>query len=77
MPSLDESDPIAAAIAPPQNESPHARHIRTMNERAAKQVSDDIDEQLTRERQQAKRLPKPVKILLLGVCLHLYCLRFH
>lgn len=67
--SLDDTDPMAAALAPPQNESPQERQLRIMRERAAKQISDDIDEELTRERQQAKRLPKPVKILLLGAWL--------
>ncbi|KAJ7858259.1 guanine nucleotide binding protein, alpha subunit [Mycena olivaceomarginata] len=44
MRSIDV-DPLAEALAPPQNESPEQRHHR---------------------RQQAKRQPKPVKILLLG-----------
>ncbi|KAJ7155205.1 guanine nucleotide binding protein, alpha subunit [Mycena filopes] len=65
-PSKDEVDPIAAALAPPRNESPHEREERTLRDRAAKQVSDEIDAQITKEKQQAKRLPKPVKILLLG-----------
>ncbi|KAJ7504961.1 guanine nucleotide binding protein, alpha subunit [Mycena galericulata] len=64
--SLDDPDPFAAAIAPPRDESSHERQLRVRRERAAKQVSDDIDERLSRERQQAKRQPKPVKILLLG-----------
>lgn len=65
MHSLD-ADPIAAALTPPMDESPEQRHNRILTERAAKKVSDEIDEQLSRERQQAKRQPKPVKILLLG-----------
>ncbi|KAJ7735552.1 guanine nucleotide binding protein, alpha subunit [Mycena maculata] len=66
--SRDDSDPdpITAAIAPPHDESPHERQIRLLNEQTAKEVSDGIDEQISRERQQAKREPKPVKILLLG-----------
>ncbi|KAJ7445540.1 guanine nucleotide binding protein, alpha subunit [Mycena galericulata] len=64
--SNNDPDPIAAAIAPPQDESPHERQLRVLRERTAKQVSDDIDEELSKERQQAKRQPKPVKILLLG-----------
>ncbi|KAJ6572753.1 guanine nucleotide binding protein, alpha subunit [Mycena vulgaris] len=66
MRSLEDSDPIAAAMAPPSNESPEERQRRIQNERAAKQVSDDIDEQLLKERQLVKRQPRPVKILLLG-----------
>ncbi|KAJ6556372.1 guanine nucleotide binding protein, alpha subunit [Mycena capillaripes] len=59
-------DPIAAALAPPEDESEEERQSRLLTERAAKRVSDDIDDQLSRERQQVKRQPKPVKILLLG-----------
>ncbi|KAJ7764188.1 guanine nucleotide binding protein, alpha subunit [Mycena maculata] len=62
----DSEDPIAAAIAPPENESPQERQLRILKEHTAKQVSDGIDEEITRERQQAKRESKPVKILLLG-----------
>ncbi|KAJ7038039.1 guanine nucleotide binding protein, alpha subunit [Mycena alexandri] len=65
MPSA-ELDPIAAALAPPPNESPEERESRVLQERAAKKVSDEIDEQLNRERQQVKRQPKPLQILLLG-----------
>ncbi|KAJ7185342.1 guanine nucleotide binding protein, alpha subunit [Mycena filopes] len=61
-----EIDPIAAALAPPQNETPEERASRLLLERAAKQVSDEIDEQLNRERQQGRRQPKPAQILLLG-----------
>ncbi|KAJ7633624.1 guanine nucleotide binding protein, alpha subunit [Mycena polygramma] len=66
MRSLDDIDPIAAALAPPENESLQQRQNRIMKERAAKRVSDDIDDQLNRERQQVRRQSKPVKILLLG-----------
>lgn len=65
MRSIDV-DPLAEALAPPQNESPEQRHHRVFKERTAKKASDEIDDQLSRERQQAKRQPKPVKILLLG-----------
>ncbi|KAF8205858.1 guanine nucleotide binding protein, alpha subunit [Mycena galopus ATCC 62051] len=66
MRSFDETDPISWALAPPQNESPEDQQSRLLMERAAKLASDEIDAQLQRERQQSKRLPKPVKILLLG-----------
>ncbi|KAJ7657184.1 guanine nucleotide binding protein, alpha subunit [Mycena polygramma] len=68
MRSLD-IDPISAALAPPENESPQERQSRVMKEGgegAAKQVSDNIDNQLHRERQQMREQSKPVKILLLG-----------
>ncbi|KAJ7448899.1 guanine nucleotide binding protein, alpha subunit [Mycena latifolia] len=66
MRSMDDPDPIAAALAPPANESLEDRRLRIQSERAAKQVSDEIDEQLSKERQQLKRQAKPVKLLLLG-----------
>lgn len=66
MSYVEESDPISEAMAPPQNESPRDRQLRMLGERAAKQVSDDIDDELSRERMQVKRQPRPVKILLLG-----------
>ncbi|KAJ7628197.1 guanine nucleotide binding protein, alpha subunit [Mycena polygramma] len=65
MRSLDV-DPIAAALTPPEGETPEERHNRILRERAAKQVSDEIDDRLNRERAEVKRQPKPVKILLLG-----------
>ncbi|KAJ7146340.1 guanine nucleotide binding protein, alpha subunit [Mycena epipterygia] len=61
-----EDDPIANAIAPPQNESPEDREVRIQKERAAKQVSDAIDAELSQEQAHEKKRPKPVKILLLG-----------
>ncbi|KAJ7157203.1 guanine nucleotide binding protein, alpha subunit [Mycena filopes] len=64
--SMEDSDPIANAIAPPQNESPEDKEIRIQKERAAKQVSDAIDAELVREQAYEKKRPKPVKILLLG-----------
>ncbi|KAJ6489666.1 guanine nucleotide binding protein, alpha subunit [Mycena vitilis] len=64
--SMEDSDPIANAIAPPQNESPEERDVRVQKERAAKQVSDAIDAELSREQAYEKKRPKPVKILLLG-----------
>ncbi|KAJ6454349.1 guanine nucleotide binding protein, alpha subunit [Mycena sanguinolenta] len=61
-----ETDPISLVLAPPKNESLQERQARIAMEKAEKLVSDEIDAQLHKERQQAKRLPKPVKILLLG-----------
>ncbi|KAJ7292708.1 guanine nucleotide binding protein, alpha subunit [Mycena rebaudengoi] len=64
--SMEDSDPIADAIAPPRNESAEDREARIQKERAAKLVSDAIDAELTREHAHEKKRPKPVKILLLG-----------
>ncbi|KAJ7234151.1 guanine nucleotide binding protein, alpha subunit [Mycena rebaudengoi] len=63
---MHDSDPFSAAIAPPHNESVEERERRFLEERAAKQVSDRIDEQINKDWQQRKKEGNPVKILLLG-----------
>ncbi|KAJ7201405.1 guanine nucleotide binding protein, alpha subunit [Mycena pura] len=63
---MEDIDPFANAIAPPQNESPAEQELRIQKERAAKQVSDAIDAELSREQAYEKKRPKAVKILLLG-----------
>ncbi|KAJ7756308.1 guanine nucleotide binding protein, alpha subunit [Mycena metata] len=60
-----EEDPLAAALAPPPNETPAEREVRERAECEAKRVSDEIDAQLRRERESEKKR-KPVKLLLLG-----------
>lgn len=61
-----EEDPLALAIAPPPNETLEQRHAREIAEAEARRISDEIDEQLKREREGDKRRKKPVKLLLLG-----------
>ncbi|KAI9463919.1 guanine nucleotide binding protein, alpha subunit [Russula earlei] len=61
-----DSDPLAAAIAPPHDESPDARTARLRAEAEARRVSDEIDEQLKQERAARRRLRPCVKVLLLG-----------
>jgi hypothetical protein len=61
-----DHDPLAAAIAPPQNESPAARTARLRAEAEARRVSDEIDEQLKQERALRRRQRPCVKVLLLG-----------
>ncbi|KAF7318539.1 hypothetical protein HMN09_00364000 [Mycena chlorophos] len=65
-PSTDSIDPLAAALEPPPDETPDERHQRIMRARMAKQVSDEIDEGISREKRDAKKTGKPVKVLLLG-----------
>lgn len=61
-----DHDPLAAAIAPPPDETPAARTARLRAEAEARRVSDEIDEQLKQERA-ARRKQRPcVKVLLLG-----------
>jgi guanine nucleotide-binding protein subunit alpha len=64
-----EEDPLTLAIAPPPDETPEQRHAREVAEAEARKVSDEIDEQLKREREGEKRKKKPVKLLLLGMSL--------
>lgn len=64
-----EEDPLTLAIAPPPDETPEQRHAREIAEVEARKVSDEIDEQLKREREGEKRKKKPVKLLLLGMSL--------
>ena len=59
-------DPLAAAIAPPPDESPDARNVRLREEAEARRISDEIDEQLKQDRASRRRQRPCVKVLLLG-----------
>jgi guanine nucleotide-binding protein alpha-1 subunit len=72
-----EEDPLALAIAPPPNETPEQRHAREFAEAEARKVSDEIDEQLKREKENERRKKKPVKLLLLGASLFTSINPFH
>lgn len=61
-----EEDPLTLAIAPPSNETPEERQAREAAEREARRISDEIDEQLNKERVALKRRKRPIKVLLLG-----------
>jgi hypothetical protein len=61
-----DHDPLAAAIAPPKNESSAARAARLRAEAEARRVSDEIDEQLKLDRVSRRRQRPCVKVLLLG-----------
>jgi guanine nucleotide-binding protein subunit alpha len=60
------SDPLAAALQPPPNESPEDRNKRIQNEIDAKRISETIDEQLQLERFERKKARPEVNVLLLG-----------
>jgi polynucleotide 5'-kinase involved in rRNA processing len=58
-------DPLTRALQPPPDETPAEREERVRAEREAKRVSDEIDEELRRERIALKK-KRPVRVLLLG-----------
>lgn len=62
---LDADDPLMHALQPPINETASEREERLRTEREAKRISDEIDEELRRERAALKK-KKPVRLLLLG-----------
>lgn len=59
------SDPLAAALRPPENETPDERERRMHAEEEAKRVSDGIDEMIRAEKKE-RRVKQEVKVLLLG-----------
>lgn len=59
------SDPLAAALRPPENESVDERQRRLRAEEDARRVSDSIDDQIRAEKKE-KRLKQEVRVLLLG-----------
>lgn len=61
-----DDDPFATVLAPPEGETAEQRDVRLLLEKEAKEISDSIDDQLSKEKAQEKRGPKPVKVLLLG-----------
>ncbi|RDB17773.1 Guanine nucleotide-binding protein alpha-4 subunit [Hypsizygus marmoreus] len=61
-----EEDPLTLAIAPPPDETPEQRQAREIAEAEARKISDEIDEQIRREREGDRKKKKPVKLLLLG-----------
>ncbi|KAK7045075.1 guanine nucleotide-binding protein alpha-4 subunit [Favolaschia claudopus] len=61
------SDPFALMLQPPDNETPVERQKRVELEQEQKRVSDQIDDELKKERADRKRKAKrEVKVLLLG-----------
>ncbi|KAJ7458957.1 G-protein alpha subunit [Mycena latifolia] len=61
------SDPLAVVLQPPANETPAARQERVELEQEQKRVSDQIDDELRKERnERKKRSKREVKVLLLG-----------
>jgi guanine nucleotide-binding protein subunit alpha len=63
---VEEQDPLTLAAAPPKDETPAQKVVREKAEMEARKISDEIDEQIKREKQATKRRKRPVKVLLLG-----------
>ncbi|KIM45068.1 hypothetical protein M413DRAFT_441725 [Hebeloma cylindrosporum] len=63
---LERDDPLAWALAPPENESPLEQAARLAAQADAQKRSDAIDEEINRQRLEIKKAPKPVRVLLLG-----------
>ncbi|KAJ4480909.1 guanine nucleotide binding protein, alpha subunit [Lentinula aciculospora] len=59
-------DPLTLAIAPPPNETPAQRAERESAEAEALRISNEIDEQIRKERENERKKKRPVKLLLLG-----------
>ena len=59
-------DPLAIFTRPPPNETPTEREAREEREARARQISDQIDEQLKKDKAILKRRNGLVRVLLLG-----------
>ena len=65
MPSREPPDPLDAALQPPSDETPEQRLQRLAHEAEARRISNEIDEDIKRERALRKK-KQIVKVLLLG-----------
>jgi polynucleotide 5'-kinase involved in rRNA processing len=63
--TFSRPDAFESVTLPPPNESEHERSARVLKEREAKAVSDGIDAQLHRDKNNQKKR-REVKVLLLG-----------
>ena len=61
-----EEDPLTLAMSPPPNETPEERQAREVREAEAQRISDEIDEQIRKEKEAKRKKKRPVKVLLLG-----------
>ncbi|KAK0477133.1 guanine nucleotide binding protein, alpha subunit [Armillaria novae-zelandiae] len=59
-------DPLTLALAPPPDETAEQKQQREAAEAEAQRRSDEIDEQIQKERELERRKKRPVKLLLLG-----------
>ncbi|KAF5386136.1 hypothetical protein D9615_002342 [Tricholomella constricta] len=64
--SIDTSDPLTLAMAPPANETSEERLAREEREQRAREVSKRIDAELKQAKAAMKKKQKAVKVLVLG-----------
>ena len=62
-----DDDPLTKLMQPPEGETPEELNARLIAEAEAEKRSNAIDEEINRQRQESKKAPKPVRVLLLGV----------
>lgn len=60
------SDPLSAAMRPPEDETPEQRDARLNAEKEAKMISENIDEMLRKDGLERKKAKAEVNVLLLG-----------
>lgn len=65
MPARAPLDPLDAALRPPLDETPEEKGMRLAKEAEALRISNEIDEQIKREKVQKKKR-QVVRLLLLG-----------
>lgn len=62
-PSLySQDDPISVALRPPESESDQDRQTRLQQEKEARRISEQIDEELRLERERLKKSKNDVKV---------------
>jgi hypothetical protein len=62
----NDDDPLTKLMQPPVDETPEELHARLAAEAEAQKRSNAIDEEIHRQKQELKKAPKPVRVLLLG-----------
>lgn len=70
-PNRHSDDPLTRVLRPPVDETPPQRDLRIKAEREALRISQEIDEELSRERADKKKFRPEVRVLLLGTILSL------
>jgi hypothetical protein len=62
----NDDDPLTKLMQPPEDETPEELQARLFAEAEALKRSNAIDEEINRQKQELKKAPKPVRVLLLG-----------